>query len=559
MPTHDARARGRRGPGSASHGGGIGGGAGASTGGRDGRGPGSFHGHHHHHHGHKGGKVSVPKPVNLPSVLKETGTSVDARAAFNSTRTWGGASAGAGGDGGRTSGTAAGEGASERSEVALAGATWGRADGSGALGAKGGGVSTIRVLSRATEGDDGETARDESRRRSGDGGAGGPKTPSVEYPSLGDERRANGFGIASDVVEEVRRYMKDDARAVRSRHEDDDERSIGRTPSEETETHRASRGRGGGRSGRSDVVARRVLTRTRPVEREREESNGYERAPARDLQRNADVASVAADASNGSRIESERVVDTPGSDLLQSRGSTAPPVVLRRTKPAVMETAPAPPAATTRTPATTPADGGGDEKTKKKRGGRRVREREERRVLRASRRDDNPANGDHKSRMTSVPTPSGTSYTEWIGAQYEGAMPAYGMAFADGSGLFTTYTPGYPMSGAYAYGHAGVQPQPMWTTMLTGHQAPVTVPADAPFDINATGTYGRGSGSTKTMSADVERIMTRLGDLPSSLGEEFGSTDDLSSFAAEDATAAPHAAAGASAQKTRRRPRKHAN
>ena len=554
MPTHDARAGGRRGPGSASQGGGIGGGAGASTGGRDGRGPGSFH---HHHHGHKGGKVSVPKPVNLPSVLKETGTSVDARLAFNSTRTWGGASVGAGGDGGRTSGTAAGEGASERSEVALAGAKWGRADGSGALEANGGGVGSIRVLSRATEGDDRETAGAESRRRSGDRGAGGPKTPSLEYPSLGDERRANGFGIASDVVEEVRRYMKDDAREVRSRHEDEDERSIGQTPSEETETHRASCGRGGGRSGRSTVVARRVLTRPRPVEREREGSNGYARAPARGLQRNADDASVAADTSNGSRIESERVVDTPGSDLLQSRGSTAPPVVLRRTKPAVMETAPAP--APTRTPATTPADGGGDEKTKKKRGGRRVREREERRVLRASKRDDIPANGDHKSRMTSVPTPSGTSYTEWIGAQYEGTMPAYGRAFADGSGLFTTYASGYPMSGAYAYGHAGVQPQPLWTTMPTGHQAPVMVPVDAPFDINATGTYGRGSGSTKTMSVDVERIMTRLGDLPSSLGEEFGSTDDLSSFATEDATAAPPNAASASAQKPRRRPRKHAS
>ena len=92
-------------------------------------------------------------------------------------------------------------------------------------------------------------------------------------------------------------------------------------------------------------------------------------------------------------------------------------------------------------------------------------------------------------------------------------MPAYGMAFSDGSGLFTAYNPGYPMSAAYAYGHAGVQPQPMWTAMSTGHQAPVTVPADAPFDISATGTYGRGSGSTKTVSADVDRIATRLGDL----------------------------------------------
>jgi|TARA_B100001540_G_scaffold272942_1_gene257525 hypothetical protein len=271
------------------------------------------------------------------------------------------------------------------------------------------------------------------------------------------------------------------------------------------------------------------------------------------LEKNADDTSVAADTLNGSRIESERVVDTPGSDLLQSRGSAAPPVVLRRTKPAVTETTPKPEPE----PEPTVADGGREEKTKKKRGGRRVREREERRVLRASKRDDGPANGDQKNRMMSVPTPSGTSYTEWIGAQYEGVMPPYGMAFSDGSGLFTAYNPGYPMSGAYAYGHAGVQPQPMWTATSTGHQAPVTVPADAPFDINATGTYGHGSGSTKTVSADVDRIATRLGDLPSSLGEEFGSTDDLSSFASQ-AAAAPHVAAGASAQKPRRRTRKHA-
>ena len=555
MPTHDARARGRRGVGSASTGGGGDDGGSASVGGRDGRGSGSFHGHDHHHHHHKGGKVSVPKPVNLPSVLKETGTSVSARGAFNSTRTWGGAGAGAGGDGGRTSGTAAGEGASAsaRSEVALAGATWGRVDGSSAVGANGDGGGAIRVLSRAKEGEDGGTARGESRRRSGDGGdAGGPETRSVEYPSLGDERRANGFGIASDVVEQVRRYMDDDGRAVRrARREDEDERSIGRTPSVETERRGASRGGGGGRSGRPDVPTRRVLTRTRPVERGREESNADARAPTSGLEKNADDASVAADTLNGSRIESERVVDTPGSDLLQSRGSAAPPVVLRRTKRAVTKTAPKP------EPEPTAADGGREEKTKKKRGGRRVREREERRVLRASKRDDGPANGDQKNRMMSVPTPSGTSYTEWIGAQYEGVMPAYGMAFSDGSGLFTAYNPGYPMSGAHAYGHAGVQPQPMWTAMSTGHQAPVTVPADAPFDISATGTYGRGSGSTKTMSADVDRIATRLGDLPSSLGEEFGSTDDLPSFASE-AAAASHVAAGASAQKPRRRTRKHA-
>ena len=557
MPTHDARARGRRGLGSASTGGSGDGGGSASVGGRDGRGSGSFHGHNHHHQ-HKGGKVSVPKPVNLPSVLKETGTSVSARGAFNSTRTWGGAGAGAGGDGGRTSGTAAGEDASARSEVALAGATWGRVDGSSAVGAKGDGGGAIRVLSRAKEGEDGGTARGESRRRSGDGG--GPETRSVEYPSLGDDRRANGFGIASDVVEQVRRYMDDDGRAVRrARREDEDERSVGRTPSVETERRGASRGGGGGRSGRPDVPARRVLTRRRSVERGREESNADARAPRSGLEKNADDASVAADTFNGSRIESERVVDTPGSDLLQSRGSAAPLVVLRRTKRAVTKTAPKPEPEPEPEPtaAAAAADGRREEKTKKKRGGRRVREREERRVLRASKRDDGPANGDQKNRMMSVPTPSDTSYTEWIGAQCEGVMPAYGMAFSDGSGLFTAYNPGYPMSAAYAYGHAGVQPQPMWTAMSTGHQAPVTVPADAPFDISATGTYGRGSGSTKTVSADVDRIATRLGDLPSSLGEEFGSTDDLPSFASE-AAAAPRVAAGASAQKPRRRTRKHA-
>ena len=115
----------------------------------------------------------------------------------------------------------------------------------------------------------------------------------MEYPSLGDDRRANGFGIASDVVEQVRRYMDDDGRAVRrARREDEDERSVGRTPSVETERARKStlaRG-GGGRSGRPDVPARRVLTRRRSVERGREESNADARAPRSGLEKNADDA-----------------------------------------------------------------------------------------------------------------------------------------------------------------------------------------------------------------------------------------------------------------------------
>ena len=126
------------------------------------------------------------------------------------------------------------------------------------------------------------------------------------------------------------------------------------------------------------------------------------------MEKNADDASVAADTFNGSRIESERVVDTPGSDLLQSRGSAAPLVVLRRTKRAVTKTAPKPEPEPEPGGGAAAADGRREEKTKKKRGGRRVREREERRVLRASKRDDGPANGDQKNRMMSVPTPSDT-------------------------------------------------------------------------------------------------------------------------------------------------------
>jgi hypothetical protein len=70
----------------------------------------------------------------------------------------------------------------------------------------------------------------------------------------------------------------------------------------------------------------------------------------------------------------------------------------------------------------------------------------------------------------------------------------------------------------------------------------VTVPVDAPFDMNATGTYGlRDMGNTHTStdsSADaaVECLTEKLDDLPSSLGAEFGSTEDLSLI---DSTASP--------------------
>ena len=193
--------------------------------------------------------MSVPKPVNLPSVLKETGTSVSARGAFNSTRTWGGAGAGAGGDGGRTSGTAAGE-----TRARGARWRWRARRGAGWTGRARSGRRVTEAArfacSRAKEGEDGGTARGESRRRSATEEG---ETRSVEYPSLGDDRRANGFGIASDVVEQVRRYMDDDGRAVRrARREDEDERSVGRTPPVETERR--------GASAEAEVGDRGVLT-----------------------------------------------------------------------------------------------------------------------------------------------------------------------------------------------------------------------------------------------------------------------------------------------------------
>lgn len=217
-------------------------------------------------------------------------------------------------------------------------------------------------------------------------------------------------------------------------------------------------------------------------------------------------------------MDRERIVDTPGSDVLQSRGATAP-VVLRR-KP---ESTPTAKQAEEIVEPTSAEDS--DKKARKQRGGRRVREREQRRVERVQMRAHHEAVEDG-SGLKNVPQPVDSN---WVNA-YPGypymAPNAYAMAFSDANALFHTFAPNYQGHAVHVpstyYGYAGAP-------NLYAQQAPVTVPADAPTDIKATGTYG-GKTSAKKKNA-VKRLTKKLADLPSSLGAEFGSTDDLSSFA----------------------------
>jgi hypothetical protein len=211
----------------------------------------------------------------------------------------------------------------------------------------------------------------------------------------------------------------------------------------------------------------------------------------------------------------EHVVDRPGSAFLRAQGGVkSPPMVLRR---------PTPPPATRAVPerdagteASSSSDGGGGgDKARKRRGGRRVREREERRALRTTKGGKAATHDDDG----------------WGGHPYAGYGAAdvpvaggYVHAFADSARLFTTFAPptyhGYVPGGYAQYGYAPQAAPPMWQ--------PDAYPVDAPY--SATGTYGD-DATAVAMPSDVERLSARLNDLPASLGAEFGSTDDLSSFA----------------------------
>ena len=236
----------------------------------------------------------------------------------------------------------------------------------------------------------------------------------------------------------------------------------------------------------------------------------------------------------------EHVVDRPGSEFLRAHGGVkSPPMVLRR---------PTPPPATRAVPerdAGTEASssddggggGGGGDKARKRRGGRRVREREERRALRTT-KGGKVATYDDDG-MAAALAPDGG----WGGQTYAGysaanvpVTGAYVHAFADSARLFTTFAPptyhGYVPGGYAQYGYSPQAAPPMWQpdASLTQYarSAPVPYPVDTPY--SATGTYGDDANAV-AMPSDVERLSTRLNDLPASLGAEFGSTDELTSFA----------------------------
>ena len=233
----------------------------------------------------------------------------------------------------------------------------------------------------------------------------------------------------------------------------------------------------------------------------------------------------------------EHVVDRPGSEFLRAHGGVkSPPMVLRR---------PTPPPATRAVPerdAGTEASssddgGGGGDKVRKRRGGRRVREREERRALRTT-KGGKVATYDDDG-MAAALAPDGG----WGGQTYAGysaanvpVTGAYVHAFADSARLFTTFAPptyhGYVPGGYAQYGYSPQAAPPMWQpdASLTQYarSAPVPYPVDTPY--SATGTYGDDANAV-AMPSDVERLSTRLNDLPASLGAEFGSTDELTSFA----------------------------
>mmetsp|Transcript_2653 Transcript_2653/g.9546 ORF Transcript_2653/g.9546 Transcript_2653/m.9546 type:complete len:651 (-) Transcript_2653:86-2038(-) len=248
----------------------------------------------------------------------------------------------------------------------------------------------------------------------------------------------------------------------------------------------------------------------------------------------------------------EHVVDRPGSEFLRAQGGVkSPPMVLRR---------PTPPPATRAVPerdAGTEASssddgggggggGGGGDKARKRRGGRRVREREERRALRTT-KGGKVATYDDDGMAASLAPDGG-----WGGQPYAGYGAAnvpvpggYVHAFADSARLFTTFAPptyhGYVPGGYAQYGYSPQAAPPMWQPDASLTQYIGSVPVAYPVDTlySATGTYGD-DATAVAMPSDVERLSARLNDLPASLGAEFGSTDDLASFAEnKDAAHAP--------------------
>ena len=243
----------------------------------------------------------------------------------------------------------------------------------------------------------------------------------------------------------------------------------------------------------------------------------------------------------------ERSVDTPGSDLLQSRGAVAP-VVLRRPTPPSQENAAAVDSKEMEVVEVAETAESAEEKARKKRGGRKVREREERRATRVAKQNTEQSEkrgaANRKSR-TATSLNAVSTHAEWMGAPgYVPSPDTYGMAFADATGgLYPAFAPAPGYAAGYVPGGYYGLATPMWTSDAVPnvattypYQAPVTVPANAPFDINATGTYGGGdigdSGAESSKLA-VNHLAKRLDNLPASLGAEFGSTDDLSAFADE--------------------------
>jgi len=380
-------------------------------------------------------RVGVLKPVILPSMRMETGTSVDealaASRAFAGRATWGaGGESGGGRSGGRNESERVSGGGSPHEE-------------DGGVGGRG-----ASALGGATWG----ASRGEDARRGDD---------------VGESRRAAAAAAAAKpkpVIKVLRRKTVEETGASAERSAD----TVSSRPSK--------------------ASAPQLQTTTTTSERVREDKP----------------------------VDRERIVDTPGSDLLQTRGGTAP-VVLRRK--------PEPTPSTNQEENIQPASAEDpDKKARKQRGGRRVREREMRRVERVQMRAHNEA-GETGSGLQNVPQPVDSN---WVNA-YPGypymAPNTYGMAFSDANALFHTFAPNYQGHTGHVpnmyYGYAAA-PNPY------AQQAPVTVPTDAP-DIKATGTYG-GKTSAKKKNA-VKRLTKKLADLPSSLGAEFGSTDDLSSFA----------------------------
>ena len=297
-------------------------------------------------------------------------------------------------------GDAGGGGRAARRAVAGGGRTRTRLGGAAARRGRGGAEAYApRVLARPREG-----------RGSGSDGAIPGMTP----------RRDEGAGAGDD--DDEGDAEDDDASAeARAAYEDEIARVMAERARSRGEAVRETRG--GAKAAPAPPAARRETFDPR--------------APPKILPSSALLAARNAPDASASEKDA-RVVDTPGSDWLQSRGAAAP-MVLRRKPPPPVEDAESDERL---------AETESEDKARKKRGGRRVREREERRVLRSSKNDSDQTAA---SRMKNAPPPA-ANYNDWVGSQYgggygasvEGAVPAYGMAFADGSGLFPTFAAGYP-------------------------------------------------------------------------------------------------------------------